>query len=87
MPGWPARIRHQLGRSNRSMTTLEVNGLVTSFRTPRGLLRAVDGLSLRVPAGKTECIAGQRDVPADLLAERGGRFAARRTGPPRGLNG
>jgi ABC-type dipeptide/oligopeptide/nickel transport system ATPase component len=42
-----------------STTALEVRGLVTSFRTPRGTLRAVDGLSLKVPAGKTLCIAGE----------------------------
>ena len=50
------------------MTTLEVNGLVTSFRTPRGALCAVDGLSLQVPAGKTLCIAGESGCGKSVTA-------------------
>jgi oligopeptide/dipeptide ABC transporter ATP-binding protein len=49
-------------------TTLEVRGLVTSFRTPRGTLRAVDALSLSVPAGKTVCIAGESGCGKSVTA-------------------
>jgi oligopeptide/dipeptide ABC transporter ATP-binding protein len=38
---------------------LQVDGLVTTFRTPRGTLRAVNGVSLRVARGETLCIAGE----------------------------
>ena len=38
---------------------LEIDDLVTSFSTPRGPVRAVDGVSLRVERGQTVCIAGE----------------------------
>ncbi len=48
--------------------TLSVQGLVTSFHTPRGTLRAVDGLSLAVHAGKTLCIAGESGCGKSVTA-------------------
>ncbi|MEO1856789.1 MAG: ABC transporter ATP-binding protein, partial [Rubritalea sp.] len=38
---------------------LELNGLVTEFKTERGWLRAVDGVSFNVPRGKTVGIVGE----------------------------
>lgn len=38
---------------------LEVKGLVTEFETPKGWLRAVDGVSFNVPKGKTVGIVGE----------------------------
>jgi peptide/nickel transport system ATP-binding protein len=38
---------------------LELKGLVTEFETPKGWLRAVDGVSFNVPKGKTVGIVGE----------------------------
>ena len=48
--------------------TLQVRGLVTSFRTPRGALRAVDELALSVQAGKTVCITGESGCGKSVTA-------------------
>jgi peptide/nickel transport system ATP-binding protein len=47
---------------------LEIDGLVTSFRTPRGTVRAVDGVSLGVARGQTVCIAGESGCGKSVTA-------------------
>ena len=47
---------------------LEIDGLVTAFQTPRGALRAVDGVSLRVERGQTVCIAGESGCGKSVTA-------------------
>ena len=47
---------------------LEIDGLVTTFRTPRGTVRAVDGVSLRVARGETVCIAGESGCGKSVTA-------------------
>jgi len=47
---------------------LEVDGLVTTFSTPGGSLRAVDGVSLRVGRGETVCIAGESGCGKSVTA-------------------
>lgn len=39
-------------------TLLEVEGLRTHFRFDDGLVRAVDGVSFDIPAGRTVCVVG-----------------------------
>ena len=51
-----------------SASLLEIDGLVTSFRTPRGQVRAVDGVSLRVERGQTVCIAGESGCGKSVTA-------------------
>ena len=47
---------------------LEIDGLVTTFRTPRGTVRAVDGVSLTVARGETVCIAGESGCGKSVTA-------------------
>jgi len=47
---------------------LEIDGLVTSFQTPRGSVRAVDGVSVRVERGQTVCLAGESGCGKSVTA-------------------
>jgi oligopeptide/dipeptide ABC transporter ATP-binding protein len=47
---------------------LEIQGLVTSFKTPRGIVRAVDGVSMSVARGQTVCIAGESGCGKSVTA-------------------
>lgn len=47
---------------------LEVDKLITSFETDRGLLRAVDQVSFKVPAGKTLGIVGESGCGKSVTA-------------------
>ncbi len=47
---------------------LEIDALVTSFTTPRGLVRAVDSVSLGVARGQTVCIAGESGCGKSVTA-------------------
>ncbi len=47
---------------------LEIDALVTSFKTPRGTVRAVDGVSLSVARGQTVCIAGESGCGKSVTA-------------------
>ena len=47
---------------------LEVDKLITSFETDRGLLRAVDQVSFTVPAGKTVGIVGESGCGKSVTA-------------------
>ena len=47
---------------------LQIDALVTTFRTPRGHVRAVNGVSLRVERGQTVCIAGESGCGKSVTA-------------------
>jgi len=47
---------------------LEVDNLITSFETDRGMLRAVDHVSFNVPAGKTVGIVGESGCGKSVTA-------------------
>ncbi|WP_165368219.1 ABC transporter ATP-binding protein [Phytoactinopolyspora endophytica] len=47
---------------------LEIDGLTTHFFTREGTVRAVDGVSLTVPAGKTVCVVGESGCGKSVTA-------------------
>jgi peptide/nickel transport system ATP-binding protein len=51
-----------------SVTLLEVDNLRTSFRTPRGLVKAVDGVSFRLERGRTIGIVGESGSGKTVLS-------------------
>jgi peptide/nickel transport system ATP-binding protein len=63
---------------------LDIRDLVTEFRTERGVVRAVDGVSLSIPRGKTLGVVGEsgcgKSVTAlsilRLIAQPAGRIAS-----------
>src|SRR2546428_4661014 len=50
------------------MALLEVDNLQTHFRTPDGVNRAVDGISLEVEAGQTVAIVGESGCGKSVTA-------------------
>jgi oligopeptide/dipeptide ABC transporter ATP-binding protein len=54
--------------SDHPENILEVDQLITSFETDRGLLRAVDHVSFTVPAGKTVGIVGESGCGKSVTA-------------------
>jgi len=50
------------------ISLLEVNRLITSFETDRGLLRAVDQVSFKIPQGKTVGIVGESGCGKSVTA-------------------
>ena len=62
------RVAHLAGSRPSAGTLLEVADLKTYFRTSRGLVRAVDGVSLRLERGKTLGIVGESGCGKSVLS-------------------
>jgi peptide/nickel transport system ATP-binding protein len=50
------------------MALLEIDNLQTHFRTPEGVNRAVDGLSLKIEAGQTLAVVGESGCGKSVTA-------------------
>jgi peptide/nickel transport system ATP-binding protein len=59
---------HPSGQLDDDRTILEISGLRTQFRTRDGVVRAVDGVDLRIPAGKTVCVVGESGCGKSVTA-------------------
>src|SRR5262245_15999919 len=55
-------------RETSNMALLEIENLQTHFRTPDGVNRAVDGLSLKIEAGQTLAIVGESGCGKSVTA-------------------
>jgi peptide/nickel transport system ATP-binding protein len=47
---------------------LEIDNLRTHFFTPEGVVKAVDGVSLKIPRGKTVCVVGESGCGKSITA-------------------
>src|SRR5690349_8515397 len=61
------RDEHLAGAAPTTTPLLELQQLETSFPTPRGLVRAVDGISLKVHAGECVGIVGESGSGKSVL--------------------
>lgn len=54
--------------SSSKKNILEINNLKTYFNTDKGILKAVDGVDLSVPLGKTVCLVGESGCGKSVTA-------------------
>ncbi|PZF80805.1 ABC transporter ATP-binding protein [Jiangella anatolica] len=63
-----ARVAAPTGLEVGESVVLAIDDLRTHFRTEQGVVRAVDGVSLTVPRGKTVCVVGESGCGKSVTA-------------------
>jgi peptide/nickel transport system ATP-binding protein len=63
------RVRHEVGHDAYDGPLLEVRDVTTHFKTARGLVRAVDGVSFTLERGKTLGIVGESGCGKSVLSK------------------
>lgn len=70
-PAGTGKFRHQTGIKGKVVTTdlITINGLKVEFNLPEGIVKAVDGVSFRIPRGGTVALVGESGSGKSVISQ------------------